>query len=130
MLSLMLVSGVVTGMRDTTHLAENVKADPDLTPEERESFIHWAGDVNQATVYTEERGVMPSLLRSPVATVQTIRVTNESQTGGTIPVEEYSGGHVTGVKATVPIGAVLIKSDPRMSNNRSQVVSDYDMGEA
>jgi len=116
-------AGVPTS--DLTHLVEHVRADPDLTPGERTTSIQWTGEDSHADIYTEERGVMLSLLRSPVARVHSLRVSDESRFGARTPPNQYQNGDVTGVRATVPIGAVLIKSEARTTNHRSHVISDY-----
>jgi hypothetical protein len=118
---------------ETTGLApvvEQVRADPDLDPAERETSIGWDGEADYADVYTEERGVMLSILRSPVARIHSLRVSDGDRFGATVPVDEYSAGDVTGVRATVPIGAVLIKSQARSTNRRGQVVSDHGGGQS
>lgn len=113
-----------------SHLIENVRADPGLTPTERETTINWVGDSDHATIYTEERGVMLSVLRSPIARIHTLRISDEGRFGATVPPDEYTDGDVTGVRATVPIGAVKIKSEARNSNQRNLVVSDYGGGDS
>lgn len=115
-----------SGTNDTAHLIENVRTDPDLSPSEQETVIRWTGDDDSATIYTEERGVMLSILRNPVARINELRISDEDRFGVRVLPKEYKEGSVTGVKATVPIGAILVKSDARSSNQRSRIVSDYD----
>jgi hypothetical protein len=116
-------AGIETG--DLAHLIDQVRTDPDLSPSEQETVIRWTGDDDSATIYTEERGVMLSILRSPVARINELRVSDEDRFGARVLPKEYQEGSVTGVKATVPIGAVLVKSASRSSNQRSRVVSDH-----
>jgi len=111
-------------------LIQNVRADPDLSPAERETAIHWCAEDGEARVYSEERGIILSILRSPVATIHTIRVSSDDEFGGTIPPEQYQDGAVTGVEATVPIGAIKVKSNSRSSEKRSLVVSDHQPGDS
>ena len=109
----------------TTTLVQHVETDPDLSPAEQQTSIVWTGEDDEATICTEERGMVLSILRSPVATVETLRVSDEERIGAVVPPDEYESGMVTGVEATVPIGAVKIKSSARSSDRRSLVVSDH-----
>lgn len=110
---------------DVAHLAEKVSAASGLNPEERETILRWTGVDTHAVVYSEERGVIPSLLRSPVARVHRVRVTDEDRFGVRVAPDEYQTGAITGVRATVPIEAVLLKSEPRNDDRRSEIVSEH-----
>lgn len=68
---------------------------------------------------------MLRVLRSGVHTIHELRISDENRFGARILPNEYSEGSVTGLKASVPIAAVLIKSEPHSSSNRSRVVSDH-----
>lgn len=114
---------------DVAHLAENVSADTDMNPEERETVIRWTGVNTYAELYTEERGVIPSVLRSPVARIHELRVSDEDRFGARVAPAEYQTGAITGVRATVPIAAVLLKSSTRNEDRRSNIISEHRGGE-
>ena len=87
---------------------ENVSEDPSLSPMEKETTIRWAKDQDQAILHTDERGMMRGAIRHPRVQIESHNVRQ---------------GSITSVRATLPIGLLLLKGEPRNDPGHSRVFS-------
>jgi len=108
--------------RDVADLFE--ADDPELTPAEKETTVRFARDDDRAEVYTAEAGLGRRLLCHPFAEIRGVTVAD----GGARPergVEDLDGDEdVVGVRASVPVGLLQIKSTPRRDNGHAEIVTD------
>lgn len=99
--------------------------DPLLAPEEKETTLRFARDEGVAHFFTEEAGVGRRLLAHPEAVVEEVVVEGEgSARPARDPAEVSKGEHVVGVRGTLPIGALQVKSRARKTDRHSKIVSD------
>ena len=101
---------------------ENVGANTDLTPAERETTLRLAADRDHAVVFTAERGVMSRLLAHPGAEIDHVRV-SDGVSGRVTDLTEYDGGRVVGVRASLPVGYVSITTQERQADGHAAIVS-------
>jgi hypothetical protein len=102
---------------------ENVGANTNLTPAERETTLRLAADRDHAVVFTAERGVMSRLLAHPGAEIDHVRVSDGDVSGRVTDLTEYDGGRVVGVRASLPVGYVSITTQERQADGHAAIVS-------
>lgn len=93
----------------------NVEADKSVSPAERETAIHFSEADDRASLFVTERGMMNRALAHPEITIRELDVLEEpgSRHRRAVPLEEYDGGAVVGVLATLPVGLVKIRLSAR-----------------
>lgn len=93
----------------------NVEADKSVSPAERETAIHFSEADARASLFATERGMMNRTLAHPEITIRELDVLEEpgSRHRRAVPLEEYDGGPVVGVLATLPVGLVKIRLSAR-----------------
>ena len=114
-------------MRDTT-LAQLVvnweRDDPRLAPEEKETTIRFARDEDRATVHTDEAGIGRRLLAHPDTEVEELTVLDDDSVRRLTPDEINDDHAPVGIRASLPIGALSVRSSPRKSAQHSAVISN------
>lgn len=110
---------------DTAHerAREAVRVDPDLTAGERETYFRTAQDRDHVDVFTAERGLMRRVLAHPESEVEFVNVKSGDVGGAKVPLSEYDGGAVVGVKATLPVGCLGVSRDPRKSESHADIIT-------
>lgn len=97
-----------------------------LTPSEKETIIRFNKDEDIAHVYTEYATGVRRLLLHPEFDPTEFRVCgpdgNHPPLGKSVKPVEYSGGIVTGVRGTIPIGCLLVRQASRTTSIRSNFV--------
>jgi len=114
-------------MRDTTlaQLVENwERDDPRLAPEEKETTIRFAKDEDRATVHTDEAGIGRRLLAHPDAEVEELTVLDDDSVRRLTPDEVNDDHAPVGIRASIPIGTLSVRSSPRKSAQHSAVISN------
>lgn len=84
------------------------RADPDLLPEERETYIHFASDEDRLTIHTDDPHVAHRLIQHPEF-VETRRYRSEDV--------------VHGVEGSRRINRQLIRRDPRASTGHADIIT-------
>lgn len=105
---------------------EAIEADKSVSPAERETAIHFSEADDRASLFATERGIMNRVLAHPEIAIQELDVLEEA--GGSrrrgVRLEEYDGGPVVGVLATIPVGVVKLQLTPRAdSATHADIVS-------
>ena len=101
---------------------ELVAEDSDLTPSEKETSINFTKSEDRARVFTSERGLMRRLLQHPLFEVD--HLVPESGAKVTDVQElDATDTQITGVKGTIPVGAVKLRTSTRSSSGHASVVS-------
>ena len=109
----------------TSHLSEYVDAYDRWSASERETSIHFAYGDQIAEVYTAERTVAKHLLENGPFRADELTVLVDDTLRYRDP-SEHKGETIVAVKGTLPIGALSVKSDPRIDDYHSSIVSTYD----
>lgn len=84
-----------------------VREDPALQPEEKETIIRWANDEDRATIHSEQATVVKWLYSHPEYREENRRV---------------SSGELHATTGTLPVGALKLSGYPRQSNYTSGVL--------
>lgn len=87
---------------------ERVVENDGLKPAEKETTLRFGKDEDRATVHTDEAGIMRRLLQ-------------HDHTDDLETVER--DGCIVAVRASIPVGAVTIKAEPRSSGTHADVVT-------
>ncbi|WP_206662518.1 hypothetical protein [Halorubrum sp. BOL3-1] len=99
--------------------------DPKLAPEEKETTFGVARDEDRVRFFTAEAGVGRRLLAHPAAVLDEVVVEGDGRgRPARDPAEVSEGEHVVGVRGTLPVGALQIKSRPRKSDQHAAIVSE------
>ena len=98
--------------------------DPELTPEEKETTLRFARDEDVATFYTAEAGVGRRLIAHPESVLDGVVIKDGRGRPTKAPEEVERGEAVVGVRGTIPVGALQIKSTSRKSDSHASIVSD------
>lgn len=96
---------------DTADTDFDVAEDSGLTAGEKETIIRFANDEDDASVFSEEHGIMKRLLDHPEADVE--------------PDRRSDDGTVCAVRGAVPVDILKIGSTPRTTGSKSDVVATY-----
>lgn len=115
-------SGVETSQ--LCRLLDNIREDPDLIPEEKETIFRWTRDQSRVHTYTESTALMSSLLLHPTFEVVELRVSDDDRFGVRQLPSTYETGFVTGVEGWLDIGTLKILGSARNSERHSAVISD------
>jgi hypothetical protein len=103
-----------------------VREDPDLTPLEKETSIHFSKGDDDADVFTAERGLTRRLLAHELFTVDTILLKDGSRSDS-IQSLDASEDVVVGVQGTLPIGCLKVRASTRSHKyGHAPVVSTAD----
>jgi hypothetical protein len=105
-------------------VADAVREDPELSPAEKETTIRFAKDRDGARVYTEEAGLIRRIMRHQHADIRGLTELRDGDRRPVVALEDWSGAPVVGVEATVPVGALQIKSRPRAGAGHAAVVAE------
>jgi hypothetical protein len=97
--------------------------DPDLTPAEKETTLRFARDEGVASFYTEEAGIGRRLIAHPESVLDGVVIRDGSARPTKAPATVEPGDEVVGVRGTIPVGALAVKSSSRKSGEHAQVVS-------
>lgn len=97
--------------------------DPELRPEEKETTLRFARDEDVAAFYTAEAGVGRRLIAHPESVLDGV-VIKDGRARPTKALEEVERGEqVVGVRGTIPVGALSVKSSSRKDTGHAAVVS-------
>jgi hypothetical protein len=103
--------------------------DPELAPEEKETTLRFARDEDVATFYTAEAGLGRRLIAHPETVLHGV-VIKDGRARPTKPPEEVEQGeHVVGVRGTIPLGALSVKSSSRETEQHAAIVSERVLAE-
>jgi len=105
------------GVRDA------VTEDSNLYPEEKETSIRFSKREDEARVYTAEAGLARRLLAHPHVPIDGLTVL-DGDARPDVPVDDFDGRGVVGVRARIPVKALAVLSKPRSSPYHAQIVSD------
>ena len=112
-------------MSTIAQLVENwERDDPRLAPSEKETTIRFARDEDRAVIHTDEAGLGRRLLAHDDSDVVEVAVLDDGRVRRVTLDEVERGDEPVGVRATLPIGALSIRSSSRKSDRHAQVVSD------
>jgi len=98
--------------------------DPRLSPEEKETTLRFARDEDVAHFYTAEAGVGRRLIAHPEAVLDGVVVADGDARPTKPPAEVRPTEHVVGVRGTLPVGALLVKSRLRQTDRHAEIISD------
>lgn len=109
-------------------LLQMTRADPNLTPQERETTVGFAVDEERARVYTEEAALIRRLLSHRAVSIDGLGIHSEGVTRSH-PLEEAlrvvgPGDLVVQLRGRMPLGYLSIKSESRANNRHAAVVSE------
>lgn len=107
----------------TESIIEAVGSDPDLLPEERETSFRFTDRNDRVRVYTENAAIARRLLQHPEFDLATLRVSDDERFGAVVDPVDFSGGRVTGVQGTIPMGCLTVKKSPRSTGGKADVVT-------
>ena len=85
---------------------ENVREDPDLSKMEKETTIRFPKDRDHAVLFSAEGPIVRNSIRHPHVQIESHNVHE---------------GSITSVRATLPIGLLLVKAEPRNDPGHSRV---------
>jgi hypothetical protein len=105
-----------------------VGEDTDITPEEKETTLRLGKVEDEATIYTAEAGISRRILAHPDIEILGLTVA-EGDARREISVDEHDNEDIVGVRGSVPVGALSVRSSPRSSTGHADIVSDRVLGE-
>jgi len=112
-------------MNAIAELVENWKRDdPRLAPQEKETTIRFARDEDRAIVHTDEAGLGRRLLAHDDSDVVEVAILDDGRVRRVALAEVERGDEPVGVRVTLPIGALSVRSSSRKSDRHARVVSD------
>lgn len=113
---------------DREELREAVREDARLTPAEKETTLRFGKDEDVVHVFTAERGLTRRLISH--AHAENVRLVVDDGDGRPARrVGEWDGEPIVGVNLELPIGALLVKREPRKSNQHAPVVASKVLAE-
>ena len=89
-------------------IPENVKEDPRLQSCEKELILRTANDQDHFTLHATQRGVMRRAMRHPHIEIEG---------------QNVHQGSITGVRATLPRGLMLLKAKPRKESSLASIIA-------
>ena len=113
-------------MRQIARLVGNwEREDPRLASGEKETTIRFAKDEDRATVHTDEAAIGRRLLAHPDSTVESVAVLDGgSERVRRVSVEDLPDDpEPVGLRVSLPVGALSVRSSSRKSRQHSQIVS-------
>lgn len=108
---------------ELAEILDAVREDPELTPAEKETTLTLTKPDDAFQCYTAEAGIARRVLAHP-ATDEKVLTVDAEDGYADVPIDEYAGGSIVGVRARVPVGAVTIRRDPRKSTSHAAIVTD------
>ncbi len=108
----------------TQRPVEAVEEDTSLTSVEKETTITFSKADDQASVYTEEAGLMRRLLRHPHFEVDSLRVNTDDAVGKPVAPNDFRQGSITGVDGSIPIEALVLQTSLRETSQHSALVPE------
>jgi len=114
--------------RGREDLIDRTRADPELTPAERETTFRFAVDEDAAHIHTEEASLVRRLLAHRGVEVRRVGV-YDGDTRRTLTLDEAleesgSGDRVVRLKASLPLRYLTVGTGGRASDAHSSVVSN------
>ncbi|MFC6904199.1 hypothetical protein [Halalkalicoccus tibetensis] len=100
-------------------LVNQVREDPNLTPEEKEYTFTGLKSENEVQVYSEVAGLMRRLLNHPEFDLQDVRDPN----GNRLQPNEYKGETITGVRGRLPVGTLKVRESSRSTSNPAAIIT-------
>ena len=108
-------------------LRERTRADPHLSPKERETTIGVARDEESARVHTEEAAIIRRLLAHDATQPTTVGLfdgdTTRKVSYDEVDAEITAEDEVVSLRARLPVRYVLIKGEGRNTDSHAQMVS-------
>jgi len=104
--------------------------DPALAPEEKETTLRFARDEDVAAFHTDEAGIGRRLIAHPETVLDGVVIRDGNVRRTRAPSEVEPGEEVVGVRGTIPVGALSIKSTARKSDRHATIVSERVLQEA
>ena len=113
---------------DRSKLVENVENDPNTTSKEAGFAISFVKADEEATISSGIASQIRRLIGHSEFTLKNLQTYNsENDTYNTInDVTHYDGGSIVGVKGTIPIETLKIRSSPRSSRGYAQIISSQE----
>jgi hypothetical protein len=99
------------GLEAESHIKpipENVKEDPRLQSSEKELILRTANNQDHFTLHANQAGVIRRAMRHPHVRIDRHNVREES---------------ITSVRATLPVGLVLLKGKPRKASGPASIIA-------
>jgi hypothetical protein len=100
-----------------------VREDPDLVPLEKETSINFTKGEDRADIFSAERGITRRLLGHDLFDIDAILLKDGSR-ANSIQSLDTSEDVVVGIRGTLPIDAVKLKSEARSARGHASVVSN------
>jgi len=97
--------------------------DPALAPTEKETTLRFARDEDVATFYTAEAGLGRRLIAHPETDLDGVVIKDGQARPTKAPDEVGDDETVVGVRGTIPVGALSVKSSSRKSDRHAPIVS-------
>lgn len=107
-------------MTDTEMLIESVAEADELDPCEKETIIKFTKADDTLSIYTEEGGLMRRLMQHPGFEIDSLRDSNGAQ----VSVNDTEESQITGVKGSIPIPALGIRTSLRTNSDHASIVSE------
>lgn len=107
----------------TTEVLARVREDRELAPIEKETTLRFAKRDKHASVYTAEAGLARRLLAHPHAEIKSVTVA-DGDARRDVPLGSTDGADIVGVRASVDVGVLSIRSTPRQSRQHAAIVSE------
>lgn len=108
------------------------REDPRLTPPEKETTLRFARDESRVAIFTAERGIGRRLLAHPAASIDALIVIDGESARPAIALDELDTEDprpVVGVRGELPIGALVVRREPRKDDSHAEIVTDRVLGE-
>jgi hypothetical protein len=108
----------------TRRLVEAVEEDTSLSSVEKETTITFSKVDDQASLYTEEAGLMRRLLLHPHFEVDILRFNTDDSIGERVAPSDFEEGSITGVNGSIPIEALVAQTSLRETSQHSAVIPE------
>lgn len=106
----------------TEELVDAVGEDSSLTPQEKETTIHFPKDRDRATVFSAEAGIMRRLLQHPLFEAERY-VPADGPAVENVEELHVPGVVIVGLKGSIPVGTLKISARARSASGHASVVS-------
>jgi hypothetical protein len=105
-------------------LVQAVEEDSTLSSVEKETTLRFSKADCQASVYTEEGGLMRRLIHHPHVEVDSLRVNTDNAVGRRVAPNDFEEGSITGVDGSIPIEALVLQTSLRETSQHSALVPE------
>lgn len=105
-------------------LRERVRANPELTPAERETLIRFAADEDAAHIFTEQAGVIRRLLAHDALEDATVWLYHDDAVREVSPPRASAEGDVVRLSGRLPLRYLAIGTAGRSHDQPAAVVSE------